>query len=177
MAKRKKPRTHPPIRPIPADLSAPTVAPTSDPPVNLAGIDVEPLFAALRMGALDGHLEELASAVNERFAAIDAIEELLAARYLRVGGRARLGHNLRPQYLHGRTVSIIAKEGEKWVVRLEEPVGTAHQRRHQALRGTAWSRCNHLNRYDARTPSVDSDLDPRHGFGYCECFCQTQIPH
>jgi hypothetical protein len=33
------------------------------------------------------------------------------------------GHNLRPQYLHGRTVTIIAKEGEKWVVRLEEPVG------------------------------------------------------
>jgi len=40
-----------------------------------------------------------------------------------VGGRARLGHNLRPQYLHGRTVAIVAEEGEKWDVRLEEPVG------------------------------------------------------
>ena len=34
-----------------------------------------------------------------------------------------------------------------------------------------------IEKVDARAPSVDSDLDPRHGFGYCECFCQTQIPH
>jgi hypothetical protein len=34
-----------------------------------------------------------------------------------------------------------------------------------------------IEKVDARTPSVDSDLDPRHGFGYCECFCQAQIPH
>jgi hypothetical protein len=123
MAKPKKPRTPPPIRPIRADLSAPLIDPTTDPAAYLAGVDVEPLFIAVRTGALDGHLERLASEVNERFAALDAIEETIAARHLRVGGRARLGHNLRPQYLHGRTVTIIAKEGEKWVVRLEEPVG------------------------------------------------------
>jgi len=51
------------------------------------------------------------------------IAEISAAGLLHVGGRHRLGRNLRPQYLHGRTV-IIAKEGEMWVVRLEEePVG------------------------------------------------------
>jgi hypothetical protein len=123
MTNRKKRRTPPPIRPIRADLSAPLIDPTTDPAAYLTGIDVEPLFIAVRTGALDGHLERLASAVNERFAAIDAIEEIVAASRLHVGGRARLGHNLRPQYLHGRIVSIIAKEGEKWVVRLEEPVG------------------------------------------------------
>jgi hypothetical protein len=99
------------------------IDPTDDPAAYLAGIDVEPLFIAVRTGALDGHLERLAKAVNERFAAVDAIKELAAASRLHVGGRARLGHNLKPQYLHGRTVTIIAKEGEKWVVRLEEPVG------------------------------------------------------
>ena len=34
-----------------------------------------------------------------------------------------------------------------------------------------------IEKVDARTPSVDSDLDPRHGFGNCECFGQAQIPH
>jgi hypothetical protein len=29
-------------------------------------------------------------------------------------------------------------------------------------------------RFDARNSSVDSGLDPPHGFGNCECFCQTQ---
>jgi len=34
-----------------------------------------------------------------------------------------------------------------------------------------------IEKVDARTPSVDSDLDPRHGFGNCDCFGQAQIPH
>ena len=34
-----------------------------------------------------------------------------------------------------------------------------------------------IEKVDARTSSVDSDLDPSHGFGNCECFCQAQIPH
>jgi hypothetical protein len=123
VAKAKKPRKPPARRPIRADVSAPLIDPTTDPAAYLASVDVEPLFIAVRTGALDGHLERLASAINERFATLDAIEEIVAARRLHVGARARLGHNLRPQYLHGRTVTVIAKEGEKWVVRLEEPVG------------------------------------------------------
>jgi hypothetical protein len=66
------------------------------------GLDVEPLFIALRMGALDDHLEEIATIVNDRLAAINAIEELIASSRLHVGDRVRIGHNLRPLYLHGR---------------------------------------------------------------------------
>jgi hypothetical protein len=95
----------------------------ANPAAHLAGIDVEPLFVALRIGALDSHLEEIATLVNDRLAAIDAVEELIAASHLQVGDRVRLGHNLRPQYLHGRMVTIITKDGEKWLVRLDEPVG------------------------------------------------------
>jgi len=123
MAKRKKPRPPLPSRPKRADLAQPLVDPLGDPAAILAGIDVEPLFVALRIGALDGHLEEIATLVNDRLAAINAVEELIAASHLHVGDRVRLGHNLKPQYLHGRMVTIIAKDGEKWLVRLDEPVG------------------------------------------------------
>ena len=87
------------------------------------GLDVEPLFAALLLGALDDHLEEIADLVNNRIAALDAVAELVAASRLHVGDRVRLGHNLKPLYLHGKNATIIAKDGEKWIVRLDEPVG------------------------------------------------------
>lgn len=123
MAKHKRPRTTPPLRPKRADLTQPVIDPLADPATYLAGVDVEPLFVALRIGALDGHLEEIATLVNDRLAAIDAIEELIAASRLKVGDRVRLGHNLKPQYLNGQPVTVIAKDGEKWLVRLDEPVG------------------------------------------------------
>ncbi len=123
MAKPKKRRPPLPTRPKRADLAQPLIDPLGDPATILAGIDVEPLFVALRIGALDGHLEEIAVLVNNRLAAINAIEELIAGSRLKVGERVRLGHNLKPQYLHGQPVTIIAKDGEKWLVRLDEPIG------------------------------------------------------
>ena len=85
-------------------------------------LDVAPLFAALRLGGLDGHLEELAREVNDRIAAVEAIQEMIASSQLHVGDKVRLGHNLRPNYLHGRSVTVLARDGEKWLVRLDEPV-------------------------------------------------------
>ncbi len=85
-------------------------------------IDIAPLLAALQVGALDAHLSEIAHIVNDRFAAIEAIEELIAAAKLHVGDTVRLGHNLKPNYLHGRAATIIKKDGDKWVVRLDEPI-------------------------------------------------------
>lgn len=85
-------------------------------------LDVEPLLVALKSGALDEHLEQIGRIVNDRIAALNAIEELIASSKLHVGDRVRLGHNLRPNYLHGRVGTIIAKDGEKWIVRLDEPV-------------------------------------------------------
>jgi hypothetical protein len=86
-------------------------------------LDVEPLLLALRIGALDDHLEEIGTIVNNRIVALNAIDELRAASRLHVGDRVRLGHNLKPQYLHGQEATIIARDGDKWVVRLDEPVG------------------------------------------------------
>jgi hypothetical protein len=85
-------------------------------------LDIAPLLVALRTGALDGHLDVLAREVNDRLAAVQVIEELIAASKLNVGDKVRLGHNLRPKYLHGRSGTVIAQDGDKWVVRLDEPV-------------------------------------------------------
>jgi len=124
MAKQEMPRLPLPPRPRRADLAQPLADPSvGRVATTFAGLDVEPLLVALRIGALDSHLEEIAALVNDRLAAIDALEELIAASHLHVGDRVRLGNNLRPQYLHGRMVTIIAKDGEKWLVRLDEPVG------------------------------------------------------
>jgi hypothetical protein len=120
MAKRKKPRTPPPRRPIRAELSQPLVYPN-----DRVGdvVDVEPLFMAVRTGLLDDYLEQLATVVNKRFEVIEEQREVAAARHLCAGARVRIGHNLRPLYLHGRPATVVEKDGEKWIVRLDEPVG------------------------------------------------------
>ena len=94
-----------------------------DSPGRPGGLDVEALFAALLLGALDEHLEEIAALVNNRIAALNAVAEMVAVSRLPVGDRVRLGHNLKPLYLHGKNATIIAKDGDKWIVRLDEPVG------------------------------------------------------
>jgi hypothetical protein len=85
-------------------------------------LDIAPLLVALRSGALDGHIEALAREVNDRLAAIEFVEELIAASKLHVGDQVLLGHNLRPKYLHGRAATVIAQDRDKWIVRLVEPV-------------------------------------------------------
>jgi hypothetical protein len=121
VAKRKKPRTSPLARqPEAAPPLVDKVVRTAEQPGDF---DVSPLLAALRVGALDEHLEAIGEVINDRIRALNAIDELKAASRLHVGDHVHLGHNLKPQYLHGRAVTIIAKDGEKWVVRLDEPVG------------------------------------------------------
>ena len=123
MAKHKRPRTTPPLRPKRSELAQSLIDPLADDATPRTGIDVEPLFGALRIGALDDHLDEIATLVNARVAALNAVAELIAASRLKVGDRVRLGHNLRPLYLHGQAATVVARDGEKWLVRLDEPIG------------------------------------------------------
>jgi hypothetical protein len=121
MAKAQKPRTPTPRR---ADLAQPLLDKVLDVASERPGeLDIEPLLVALRIGALDDHLDEIGTIVNNRIVALNAIDDLRAASRLHVGDRVRLGHNLKPRYLHGREATIIARDGDKWVVRLDEPVG------------------------------------------------------
>lgn len=121
MAKRSPRRPAPPSRRAAQPLLDALVGRTDVSPSE-EEIDVAPLLAALRVGALDAHLPEIAQIVNDRLAALDAIAELVAASKLHVGDKVTLGHNLKPNYLHGRVATIIRKDGDKWVVRLDEPI-------------------------------------------------------
>ena len=123
MSKHRRPRTTSPLRSKRTELAQSLIDPLADDTTQSTGIDVEPLCIALRIGALDDHLGEIATLVNARIAAVNAVAELIAASRLKVGDRVHLGHNLRPQYLHGQPVTIIAKDGKKWLVRLDEPIG------------------------------------------------------
>lgn len=60
--------------------------------------------------------------MNDRLAALDAIAELVAASKLHVGDKVTIGHNLKPTYLHGRAATILRKDGDKWVIRPDEPI-------------------------------------------------------
>ena len=123
MAKPKKPRSTSLPRPRRTDLAQPLLDAALRSNEHPGTLDVEPLLVALRLGALDDHLEEIGGIINDRIAALNAIDDMIAASRLHVGDRVRIGHNLRPQYLHGRPAKIIAKDGDKWIVRLDEPVG------------------------------------------------------
>ncbi len=94
-------------------------------PESPGELGVEPPLAALGVGALDGHLEVLGTIANDRIVARNAVDELRAASRLHVGDRVRLGRNLKPRYVHSRPATSIAThgDGDKWVVRLDEPVG------------------------------------------------------
>ncbi len=61
--------------------------------------------------------------VQSRVGALEAAAQIIAIATLKVGDRVELGHNLRPLYLHGKAARVIAQDGDKWIVRLEHPIG------------------------------------------------------
>ncbi len=87
------------------------------------GIDVEPFLLAIRVGLFDDHLDSLVGTVEERIRALETAAQVIASLTLKVGDQVTLGHNLEPLYLHGKTARVIAQDGDKWIVRLEHPVG------------------------------------------------------
>jgi hypothetical protein len=87
------------------------------------GLEIEPVLLAIRVGLLEDHLEAIVANAQARLDALEMAAKIIASATLKVGDRVELGHNLRPQYLHGKTARVIAQDGEKWIVRLEHPVG------------------------------------------------------
>ena len=85
--------------------------------------DITDLLARIVVGELDDHLYTLGRALNARLDALHQAQAMLAAATLDVGHRVRIGHSVRPLYLHGRTGTITAWAGKSAVVLLEEPVG------------------------------------------------------
>jgi hypothetical protein len=123
VTKKNKPirRSRPPVPKL--DLSQTTPEELAGILATSTGLDVEPLLLAVRVGLLDDHLDSLVSTVEERVRALETAAHLIALVTLKVGDRVQLGHNLEPLYLHGKNARVIAQDGDKWIVRLEHPVG------------------------------------------------------
>lgn len=74
-------------------------------------------------GELDTELPVLIEAINRRWKIIHDQRTAAAMAKLRVGDRVRIGHDVSPQYLHGRHGEVHQIDHDQVVVCLDTPVG------------------------------------------------------
>ena len=132
MSKRKRrparPRRAASPRPTPltlvpgADENASTVPEhTSTPGVDAQQIQL--LIGLIATGGLDEHLPTIQAAIGERHHHRQRAQSNQAAAWIEIGDRVRLGHDIRPLYLHGATGTVTGWAGQRVVVQLDEPTG------------------------------------------------------
>ena len=112
----------------PPQAAASTVAgppvPAPDEPPRAAPVHgVEGLVGFIATGALDEHLGVISRAVDERRRHLMRRESIRAMGSVDVGDRVRLGPDIRPMYLRGRTGTVTGWTGRNVVVLLDVPVG------------------------------------------------------
>lgn len=97
----------------------------SHPPRADPGTDPAPYDLADRVlsGQLDTELPALIEAINRRWKIIQDQRTAAAMAKLRVGDRVRIGHDISPQYLHGRHGEVHQIDHDSVVVCLDTPVG------------------------------------------------------
>lgn len=109
----KRPRrqhvNHKPSRPLGADPAT--------------GPDHDDLTGRVLSGQLDTQLPALIEAINRRRKIIQDQRTTAAIAKLRVGDRVRIGHDVSPQYLHGRHGEVHQIDHDRVVVCLDTPVG------------------------------------------------------
>lgn len=98
----------------------PSRSPRAEPP---AGPAHDVLASQILSGQLDTQLPALIEAINRRWKTIQDQRTAIALTELRVGDRVRIGHDVSPQYLHGRHGEIHQIDHDQVVVCLDTPVG------------------------------------------------------
>lgn len=83
---------------------------------------VEGLVGFIATGALDEHLGVISRALVERRRHLLRRESIRAMGTVDVGDTVRLGPDLRPMYLRGRTGTVTGWTGRNVVVQLDVPV-------------------------------------------------------
>jgi hypothetical protein len=96
---------------------------SSLPPRTPRRLTTAEVVDAIDRGDLDEPIEDIATAVNARIRVLNEQYDLAVASRLRVGSHVHLNHNLEPQYPHGQGCTVIARDADKWVLRLANPVG------------------------------------------------------
>ena len=122
-----RPRPASGVRPTPSTLPpGPTGAGTESDPTGSPGVgarQVLMLIGLINTGGLDGYLPAIRAAIGERHQHRHRAQSNQAAARIEVGDRVRLGHDIRPPYLHGATGTVTGGAGQNVVVQPDEPNG------------------------------------------------------
>ena len=84
---------------------------------------IETLVALVTAGELDSELYLLYNTVGDRIEAIAAARIANARARLSLGDRVRIGHDVRPGYLHGLPATVIRRGTDTITIQLDRPVG------------------------------------------------------
>jgi len=84
---------------------------------------IETLVALVTAGELDSELHLLYNTIGDRIEAIEAARLANALARLGIGDRVRIGHDVRPGYLHGLPATVIRRGTETITIQLDRPVG------------------------------------------------------
>jgi hypothetical protein len=74
-------------------------------------------------GQLDAELPLLYNTIGDRMEALASTKLALAMARLSIGDRVRIGHNVKPGYIHGQTATVIGRGVETITIRLDHPIG------------------------------------------------------
>jgi hypothetical protein len=96
--------------------------PAHDPP-RLPPNAIETLVALVTAGELDSELHLLYNTIGDRIEAIEAARLANALARLSIGDRVRIGHDVRPGYLHGLPATVIRRGTDTITIQLDRPVG------------------------------------------------------
>jgi hypothetical protein len=105
-----------------AGSSRPTGPPPDDHP-RLPPNAIETLVALVTAGELDSELHLLYNTIGDRIEAIEAARLANALARLSIGDRVRIGHDVRPGYVHGLPATVIRRGTDTITVQLDRPVG------------------------------------------------------
>jgi hypothetical protein len=105
-----------------AGPSRPAAPPPNDHP-RLPPNAIETLVHLVTAGELDSELHLLYNTIGDRIEAIESARLANALARLSTGDRVRIGHDVRPGYLHGLPATVIRRGAETITIQLDHPVG------------------------------------------------------
>lgn len=97
--------------------------PTPDDHPRLPPNAIETLVALVTAGELDSELHLLYNTIGDRIEAIEAARLANALARLSIGDRVRIGHDVRPGYVHGLPATVIRRGTDTITIQLDRPVG------------------------------------------------------
>ena len=98
-------------------------APTPNDYPRLPPNAIETLVALVTAGELDSELHLLYNTIGDRIEAIEAARLANALARISIGDRVRIGHDVRPGYLHGLPATVIRRGTDTITIQLDRPVG------------------------------------------------------